>query len=144
MAVTMNLGVVHMEIKTGAFNRESFDVFLGDLCAALHARGFHDPIFILDNCRIHSHEDLEELKIAFGIDYRFLPPWSPMLNPIENVFADFKREIRTLLGITYLQEIIDIDAGPRGDKGHRRGEVLVRACYDTAHTHSTHKQSTII
>ena len=134
MAVSMNIGVVHMEIKTGPFNRESFNAFLGDLCAALHSRDFHDPIFVLDNCRIHSREDLEALRVAFGVEYCFLPPWSPMLNPIESVFADFKREVRTLLGITYLQEIVEIDAGPRGDKGRRRGEVLVRPCHEAART----------
>ena len=50
-----------------------------------------------------------------------------MLNPIEGVFADFKRTIRSLLSVTYAQELINIDAGPRGEKGLLRGELLTLA-----------------
>jgi transposase len=38
------------------------------------------------------------VRAAFArcrIDYRYLPPYSPDLNPIENVFAKLKRLVRS-------------------------------------------------
>ena len=54
-----------------------------------------------------------------------------MLNPIEEVFADFKRAIRTELSTRLAAEILAIDSGSWGEKGRRRGEVLEKA-YATA------------
>jgi len=142
MAISQDIGVVHSEIRAGSFNRIQFKSYLGDLCATLHSRGIIDPIFVLDNCPIHSREDLDELAIGAGIEYRFLPPWSPMLNPIEEVFSDLKRTVRGLLSTTLQQEIIAIDSMPRGGKGACVGS------YWFVHTNflkivSTLKQSTI-
>ena len=131
MAIAMNRGVVLSQIRMGAFDRARFSEFLADLCAALHAGDLADPVLIMDNCRIHSREDLEELRASLGVEFRFLPPWSPMLNPIEEVFADFKRNVRTELSMVHAEELREIDVGPRGDKGRRRGAVLERA-YATA------------
>ena len=135
----------------GAFNTMAFTNFLGDLCAELHRQGFHDPIFVMDNCTIHSRDNLEMMREHLGIGYRFLPPWSPMLNPIEEVFADLKRVIRMELTVIHRDELRAIDLGPRGDKARRRGEILERA-FATAlgelppnkvNTHITHSNGVI-
>ena len=104
------MGVLHSEIRIGAFKRETFAEFLGDVCASLHRNALLlDPIFVLDNCRIHCNEDLERLLDEFGFEFRFLPPWSPMFNPIEGVFSDFKRAVRTELSTTHKEELMEID-----------------------------------
>lgn len=49
-------------------------------------------IFILDNCKIHRSKLL--LKVQKIANFIFLPPYSPMLNPIETLFSLLKRKIR--------------------------------------------------
>ena len=84
MAIAFGRGVVCSQIRIHAFNAGDFRNFLGELCGACHMNGSHNPIIALDNCWVvHSPEELEDLREAFGVEHRFLPPWSPMFNPIE-------------------------------------------------------------
>lgn len=39
----------------------------------------------MDNCPIHREKDVKDV-CSGKVEYRFLPPYSPNLNPIENVF----------------------------------------------------------
>lgn len=48
---------------------------------------------ILDNARIHTAKFVEEMCDILSINLVFLPPYSPFLNPIEDVWKDIKREI---------------------------------------------------
>ena len=47
-------------------------------------------MFILDNARIHHYRGLNQIVQQLGLDLRYLPPYSPFLNPIENVFSVWK------------------------------------------------------
>jgi len=151
MAIALNRGAVFSKMRVGAFNTASFNDFLQGLCTELRRQGFYNPIFVMDNCPIHSRANLEVLREHGGVEYRFLPPWTPMLNPIEEVFAGLKRAIRTELTITHRDELRAIDLGPRGDKARRRGEILDRAfatALDGIHpnrvnTHITHTNTVI-
>jgi len=127
MAIAFGRGVLCSQIRTHAFNAGDMRNFLGEVCGACHMNGLDNPIIVLDNSRIHSPEDLEDLREAFGVEHRFLPPWSPMLNPIEEVFADFKRSIRTQISMNLRADLAEIERGPRGDKGRRRGAILMQA-----------------
>jgi len=48
----------------------------------------------LDNASFHKSDEIIELANAHGCDIVFLPPYSPDLNPIEKVWANFKRNLR--------------------------------------------------
>jgi hypothetical protein len=61
---------------------------------AIQDSGVADPILILDNCRIHHSVEAKALLLANGIDFIFLPPYSPEFNPIEEAFSKFKSFIR--------------------------------------------------
>ena len=54
---------------------------------------------ILDNARVHHAQStnvlLESLLNLHGIQMRFLPAYSPELNPCELVFAEVKHRLRT-------------------------------------------------
>jgi transposase len=94
MGIDSHVGVFHWEQKDGAFNTEKFNVFFANLVVKLKKED--EAIIIMDNARIHSEKDL----IAICGDrckVKFLPPYSPMFNPIENVFGFLKGRIRHLM-----------------------------------------------
>ena len=47
-----------------------------------------NSVVIMDNASIHHVEEVIELLTAVGVLVRFLPAYSPDLNPIEEVFAE--------------------------------------------------------
>ena len=69
----------------------------------------------MDNVSSHSEAMLEELMANTPHDHKFLPPWPPFLNPIEEVFAERKSKIKKLFAERRPQ-IASIDDHPRGAK----------------------------
>ena len=51
-------------------------------------------IVVMDNLRPHKNPRVRELIEAAGAELRFLPPYSPDLNPIEQAFAKLKAHLR--------------------------------------------------
>jgi transposase len=51
-------------------------------------------IVIMDNLPAHKVGDVREIVAAAGAELRYLPPYSPDLNPIEQSFAKFKANLR--------------------------------------------------
>lgn len=51
-------------------------------------------IVVMDNLQPHKNATVRELIEAAGAELRFLPPYSPDLNPIEQAFAKFKAHLR--------------------------------------------------
>lgn len=133
MAICERHGILHSMIRSGSFNAGTFIEFMRELAHIVQERAIPSPVFVMDNCRVHSRADLERLEAETGISTRFLPPWSPMLNPIEGVFGDFKSIIRTLLTTEYREMILEISGLPYGQKTRRRTELLEEA-YATALT----------
>ena len=58
-------------------------------------------ILVMDNCKIHHSEKVLALCEAAGVLVRFLPPYSPSLNPIEESFHDLKLYIRKMFRTRY-------------------------------------------
>ena len=53
-----------------------------------------DDVVLLDNLRTHKIDGVREAIEAAGAKVRFLPAYSPDLNPIEQAFAKFKAALR--------------------------------------------------
>ena len=51
-------------------------------------------IVIMDNLPAHKVDDVRETIEAAGAELRYLPPYSPDLNPIEQSFAKLKAHLR--------------------------------------------------
>ena len=49
-----------------------------------------NPIFIADNARIHHYSGVKELIASLQLKVVYLPPYSPFLNPIKNIFSVWK------------------------------------------------------
>ena len=46
-----------------------------------------NPILILDNATIYHYWGLQETIRELNLNIVYLPPYSPLFNPIENVFS---------------------------------------------------------
>ncbi|KAF8238355.1 hypothetical protein L208DRAFT_1355350 [Tricholoma matsutake] len=51
-------------------------------------------VLILDNCRIHHTDTLQEILNDAGVMLLYLPPYSPDLSPIEESFSTWKAHLR--------------------------------------------------
>lgn len=81
------------KIRFSAFNGEVFKQSLLEIYELCTSKNILNPIFILDNARIHHYRGLMDLTSQNGIKLQFLPPYSPFLNPIENVFSIWKNQV---------------------------------------------------
>ena len=91
VAAAMNKnGMVYKKVFDRAVNGETFKAFLLDLKIKCLEKGITDPVFVLDNARIHHYTGLNDVIRDNGIRMFYLPPYSPFLNPIENIFSVWK------------------------------------------------------
>lgn len=75
----------------GPVDAEVFTVYLQQvLCPCLQP----GDTLILDNLATHKIHGVEQLLSAKGVSLRYLPPYSPDLNPIELAFAKLKALLR--------------------------------------------------
>src|SRR5690606_22813163 len=51
-------------------------------------------IVVMDNLPAHKNDDVRQIIEAAGAQLRYLPPYSPDLNPIEMAFAKLKAHLR--------------------------------------------------
>ena len=77
----------------GAVNGERFLDYISRLLVPTLAEG---DIVIMDNVRFHHRAEVREVIEEAGAKVIFLPPYSPELNPIEEVFSLVKNAIRRL------------------------------------------------
>jgi transposase len=58
------------------------------------ADGIYNRCFMLDNVQFHRMATIRELILSQNHESLFLPPYSPQLNPIEDVFSKWKGLIK--------------------------------------------------
>jgi transposase len=88
-------GLLWDRLRPGAYTADSFCEFLGELFDLLAQMGRENCTLILDNVRFHHCTVVNELAQRHSHTLLFLPPYSPMLNPIESLFGKWKGLIRT-------------------------------------------------
>ena len=98
-------GLLHEIIRPGAYNTEHFCAFLTSLFVILSGMGRSHCWIILDNVRFHHSASVRTCTEQHGHHLVFLPPYSPMLNPIESLFSKWKTLIRTE-GVAMNQEML--------------------------------------
>jgi hypothetical protein len=57
--------------------------------------GRTNQVFVFDNVAFHKCVEIQEKITNAGHRLKFLPPYSPFLNPIENLFSKWKQLVRT-------------------------------------------------
>ena len=85
-------GTVHQVTKEGSFNREDFEAFLLEIRELLSIENLDDFVIVMDNASIHHN-----LNVPEGLFLKYLPPYSPFLNPIESVFSVVKAKLKQCL-----------------------------------------------
>ena len=78
-------------VLDGPINGESFRTYVDQLLAPTLKPG---DVVILDNLGSHKGKAVRRAIRASGARLLFLPPYSPDLNPIEQVFAKLKHLMR--------------------------------------------------
>jgi transposase len=84
-------GVSAPAVFDGPINGRSFTAYIEQVLAPSLRPG---DIVVLDNLGSHKGKDARKAIEQAGGELRFLPPYSPDLNPIEQVFAKLKTMIR--------------------------------------------------
>lgn len=90
MAISPGTGVVYFELARGTMNQVRFGFFLENLAVVL---GEANAFIIMDNATVHGRAEMEHP----GHIIKKLPPYSPMLNPIENSFSTLKWAVKNKL-----------------------------------------------
>jgi transposase len=122
-AIQKGFGILYYKAQKTAFKAATFTACVQEILQQLAGQ---EVCFVMDNCRVHDKEELPGVLEEAGHSLKFVPPYSPMLNPIEEVIGDVKREIRKLLSGEYHQEVLGIQALAWGEKTRAREELLLR------------------
>lgn len=83
-------GIVTYEYADGAFNQHLFLNYLDKLKQDFATHNISEPIIIMDNVAFHKTGIIKTFAEENNIRLEYLPPYSPFLNPIENMFSKWK------------------------------------------------------
>src|SRR5215207_2896336 len=72
-----------------------------------------DAIVVMDNLAAHKAKAVQRALDRAGINYRYLPPYSPDLNPIEQAWSKLKAHLRTKAARSL--EALEVELGPALD-----------------------------
>jgi transposase len=90
-------GVTAPCVIDGPINGETFRAYVEQILVPTLAEG---DIVIVDNLGSHKGEEVRKTIEAVGAKLVYLPPYSPDLNPIEQLFAKLKALLRKIAART--------------------------------------------
>lgn len=85
-------------VVDGAMDRAMFSEYIAQMLCPTIRPG---DIVIMDNLSAHKNPDVAEHIKQCGAELRYLPPYSPDLNPIENMWSKVKQLLRGMEMRTY-------------------------------------------
>ena len=89
-ALTLN-GFIAPWVLNGPINADAFETYVEKVLVPELRKG---DIVVMDNLSSHKGPRVRLLIEAAGAQLRYLPPYSPDLNPIENAFSKLKALLR--------------------------------------------------
>ena len=84
-------GFIAPFVLDGPINRDAFETYVEKVLVPELRAG---DIVIMDNLSSHKGPRVQEMIEAAGAQLRYLPPYSPDFNPIENAFSKLKALLR--------------------------------------------------
>ncbi len=125
-------GIVAPFVLDGPINRHSFETYVARVLVPDLRPG---DIVILDNLSSHKGPKVRQMIEAAGASLRYLPPYSPDFNLIENAFAKLKALLRKAAERT-VGALGTGSAPPRRLHAHRVRNYFAAAGYDAVRTDS--------
>jgi transposase len=124
-------GVIHFRVYEGSTDTRIFEDFIEELLPYCGKWPNPRSILIMDNASFHHSEKIQHLCDDAGVILRYLPPYSPDLNPIEEFFGELKTYIRQVWYehegfikadfLSFLEECVTVVGGREASaKGHFR------------------------
>ena len=86
-------GIVCSTTVDAAVNGDVFEAFVEQVLVSELRPG---DVVVMDNLSSHKRSSTIQKIESVGAEVEFLPPYSPDLNPIENVFSKIKARLRSL------------------------------------------------
>jgi transposase len=84
-------GLTAPMVLDGPMNGECFKAYVNQVLVPTLKQG---DIVVMDNLSAHKSDDIRIAIQAAGAELRYLPPFSPDLNPIEQAFSKLKAHLR--------------------------------------------------
>jgi transposase len=84
-------GFIAPWVLNGPINADAFETYVEKVLVPELRKG---DIVVMDNLSSHKGSGVRTLIEAAGAQLRYLPPYSPDLNPIENAFSKLKAMLR--------------------------------------------------
>ena len=78
----------------GSLNKKIFELYVEKVLAPSLRPG---DIVVMDNFSAHKSQKVEKIINSCHAELRFLPPYSPDLNPIEKMWSKVKQILRGLM-----------------------------------------------
>jgi transposase len=100
-AISPQYGLIHSQVRLGSTTGSVYAQFISDLLKRELMR-VGSRIIIQDNCSIHKTDEVKEAFTESRIEHQFkyLPAYSPQLNPIEECFAKLASYVKANRQIT--------------------------------------------
>lgn len=87
-------GNIFYKMQEVPYNGESFQRYIRELLVFVNNLNITNCTFILDNVSFHKSQEVKDIIIAAGHTFKYLPPYTPEFNPIENFFSKWKHFVR--------------------------------------------------
>ena len=100
-------GLVAQKAFDRPINAASFEEWVEKCLAPTLSKG---DIVIMDNLSSHKGPKVEQLIKAVGAELRYLPPYSPDMNPIEMAYSQLKASLRKIAERTVAGLLAALDA----------------------------------
>jgi transposase len=100
-------GLAAQKVFDRAINAASFEEWVEKCLAPTLSKG---DVVIMDNLSSHKGPKVAQLIAEAGAELRFLPPYSPDMNPIEKAFSKLKAFLRKIAERTVAGLIAALDA----------------------------------
>ena len=87
-------GILHTTIHNHTITSNEFLLFIAGLLDHMQPWPLPNSVIVMDNATIHKVEGIREMIEECSSRLIYLPPYSPDLNPIEEVFSSIKAWLR--------------------------------------------------
>lgn len=88
-------GPIYHRKQYASYDSDSFVSFLEELVPKLPTIAGKENILVMDNVAFHKTMAVRSLLYDLGIKFMYTPPYTPMLNPIEELFSKVKTFIKS-------------------------------------------------